>query len=202
MKKMKRVTTLTMRLSILCTATLMHTYPNKIYIENNTGYKLSFIIDYPRTAPKTAAEYWGSEGDRVEKIGPYQNAQIEEANKDKTYSIIKVSPVDWEFHPRMSGQRRPVWHKFAFNRIHMEPIYLIYEDEGFTEITQQQWNDHQSGERKPRHWHELQPEIKHKDIRASVGEEQRTKESRPLIGGSASLPPEDSPEYQKENRPK
>jgi hypothetical protein len=198
---MKHTTALTMGLSILSTVTLIHTYPNKIYVENRTGYKLSFTADYPRTSPKTTAEYWGSKGDHVEKVGPYQNAQIEEANKDKTYAIIKASPIDWEFHPSATGQRRPVWHKFTFNENSTGPIYLAYdEDTGFAELTQQQWNDRQSGE--PRMWGQSDQNATPRASN-SVGENPRTRGSRPLIGGSsASLPPKDAPEYQKENRPK
>jgi hypothetical protein len=94
-----------------------------------------------------------------------------------------------------------VWHKFTFNENSTGPIYLAYdEDTGFAELTQQQWNDRQSGE--PRMWGQSDQNATPRASN-SVGENPRTRGSRPLIGGSsASLPPKDAPEYQKENRPK
>jgi|GEM_PF-2262635 len=126
-------------LNILSSAGVLTAYPNQIHIENNTGYKISFVADFPRLTPKTTAEYWGSVGDRVETVLPYTIALIQEADKNKMYAIIKASPVDWEFHPRMTGQRRPVWHTFTFDEKHTGPIYLIYSDEGFAEVTQKEW---------------------------------------------------------------
>jgi hypothetical protein len=139
-------------LSIFSSTSFINAYPNQINLENNTGYKISFVADFPRLTPKTTAEYWGSVGDRVETVLPYKIAQIQETDKNKMYAIIKASPVDWEFHPGVTGQRRPVWHTFTFDEKHTGPIYLIYSDEGFSEMTQQQWQKRQS--RQVSHWNE------------------------------------------------
>jgi hypothetical protein len=115
-------------------------YPNQLYIKNDSGLKLYFIADWQRDTPKTTAEYWGSLGDRIEEILPYQIGQIQEIDKAKTYALIKVSPVDWEPAPKLVGQRRPSWSTFQFKQDCTGPMYLIYSNAGFRTVTPREWD--------------------------------------------------------------